>query len=104
MILAIIGRIETVKGDSSSSNKYYIKEDYRRIFDELNIVLFPIISNINLEKICSICDGLIITGSSNDIPPYYYNEKPIEGKTMTLMSLNWIKLQLNCFLMQINQF
>ena len=97
MILAIIGRIENVKGDSSSSNKYYIKEDYKRIFDELNVLLFPIISNINLEKICNICDGLIITGSPNDIPPYYYNEKPIEGKNYDIDEFKLDKAAIKLF-------
>lgn len=45
------------------------------------MLLFPIVSEKNLEKVCELCDGLIITGSAIDIPPKYYQEKPLEDKT-----------------------
>ena len=79
MILAIIERIENIKEETSFNNRYYLTEHYKKIFDELDVLLFPIISNKNLEKVCDICDGLIVTGSCIDIPPHYYNEKPIVG-------------------------
>ena len=80
MILAIIERIENIKEETPFNNRYYLTEHYKKIFDELDVLLFPIISNKNLEKVCNICDGLIVTGSCIDIPPHYYNEKPIVGK------------------------
>lgn len=80
MILAIIERIENIKEESPFNNRYYLTEHYKKIFDELDVLLFPIVSNKNLEKVCSICDGLIVTGSCIDIPPHYYNENPIEEK------------------------
>ena len=82
MILAIIERIEDIKERTPFNNRYYLTEYYKKIFDELDILLFPIISTINLEKVCSICDGLIITGSCIDIPPHYYNENPIPNKNL----------------------
>lgn len=80
MILAIIERIENIKEEQPFNNRYYLTEHYKKIFDELDIVLFPVVSSKNLEKVCNICDGLIVTGSCIDIPPHYYNEKPIVGK------------------------
>jgi len=80
MILAIIERIENIKEESPFNNRYYLLEHYKKIFDELNVLLFPIVSNKNLENVCNICDGLIVTGSCIDIPPHYYNEKPIPNK------------------------
>lgn len=80
MILAIIERIENIKEETPFNNRYYLTEHYKNIFDELDVLLFPIVSNKNLEKVCNICDGLIVTGSCIDINPSYYNETPIEGK------------------------
>lgn len=80
MILAIIERIENVKEEEPFNYRYYLTEHYKKIFDELNILLFPIVSIKNLEKVCDICDGLIVTGSCNDIPPHYYNENAIKEK------------------------
>lgn len=80
MILAIIERIEDIKERAPFNNRYYLTEYYKKIFDELGILLFPIISTTNLEKVCNICDGLIITGSCIDIPPHYYNENPVPNK------------------------
>ena len=80
MILAIIERIENIKEKAPFNNRYYLTEHFKKIFDELDILLFPIISSKNLEKVCDICDGLIVTGSCIDIPPHYYNENPIPSK------------------------
>lgn len=80
MILAIIERIEDIKEEEPFNNRYYLTEHFKNIFDELEILLFPIVSEKNLEKVCKMCDGLVVTGSCIDIPPYYYNEKPTQGK------------------------
>lgn len=50
MILAIIERIEDIKERAPFNNRYYLTEYYKKIFDELDILLFPIISTTNLEK------------------------------------------------------
>lgn len=81
MILAIIERIENIEEQTPFNNRYYLTEHYKGIFDKLDILLFPIVSIKNLEKVCNICDGLIVTGTGNDINPSYYNEVPIEGKS-----------------------
>ncbi len=75
MILAVTERFETRCELEPFSNRYYLTEFYKKIFDELDILLFPIISDNNLDKVIEICDGLIITGSPIDINPKYYNEE-----------------------------
>lgn len=80
MILAIIERIENIKEKTPFNTRYYLTEHYKNIFDELDILLFPIVSNKNLEIVCNICDGLVVTGSCIDINPNYYNEEPIDDK------------------------
>ena len=77
MILAIIERVENVKEEEPFNYRYYLTNHYKQIFDKLDVLLFPIVSDKNLEKVCKICDGLVVTGSCIDIPPHYYNEEPI---------------------------
>ena len=44
MILAIIERIENIKEETPFNNRYYLTEHYKTIFDELDVLLFPIVS------------------------------------------------------------
>ena len=67
------------------------------IFDKLNILLFPIVSDKNLEKVCEICDGLIVTGSCIDIPPHYYNEEPIPEKNYDIDEFKLDKAAIELF-------
>ena len=80
MKIAIIERIENHDKEEPFNKKYYLDSHFKEIFDKLNILLIPIISEIKLEEICNMCDGLIVTGSFNDVYPKYYGEKPIENK------------------------
>lgn len=75
MILAITERFESRSELEPFNNRYYLTEFYKNISEQLNILLFPIISDNNLDKVIEICDGLIITGSPIDINPRYYNEE-----------------------------
>lgn len=97
MILAIIERIENIKKEGKFSNRYYLTEHFKNIFDELGILLFPIISEKNLEKVCKMCDGLVVTGSCIDIPPHYYNEKPIQGKNYDIDEFKLDKKAIDLF-------
>jgi len=80
MILGIIERTENIENEKPFNNRYFLTKHYKDIFDELDVLLFPIISGKNLEKVCSLCDGLIVTGSAIDINPKYYNEAPLSTK------------------------
>ena len=81
MRIAIIERLDKEEGEEPFEITYYLDNYYKEIFDELNILLIPVISENRLEEVCSLCDGLILTGSSNDVYPKYYNEKPIKERT-----------------------
>ena len=78
MKLAIIERIENEDKDKPFNKRYYLDNWFRKIFDELDILLIPVISEKNLEEISNICDGLVVTGSANDVYPKYYGEEPIK--------------------------
>ncbi len=80
MILAITERLENRPSQKPFDNRYYLTTYFKEMFDEMNILLFPVISAKNLDKVCDICDGLIVTGSTNHIEPAYYNEPSIPGK------------------------
>lgn len=80
MKLAIVARLENYEQEKPFNKKYYLNDFYKEIFDELDVLLIPIISEKNLDEICNICDGLILTGSPNDVHPKYYNDDPIENK------------------------
>lgn len=97
MILAIIERIEDIKEEKPFNNRFYVTKHYKDIFDKLNILLFPIISEKNLEKVCEICDGLIVTGSAIDINPKYYKEEPIQGKKYDVDEFKLDKKAINLF-------
>lgn len=80
MKIAIIGRLENYDDEKPFNKRYYLHNCYREIFDMLNILLIPVISEKNLEEICNMCDALILTGSANDVYPKYYGQQPIENK------------------------
>lgn len=97
MILAIIERIENVDNEKPFHNRYYLTTFFKEIFDELNILLFPVISEKNLQKVCDICDGLIVTGSCIDIPPLYYNEEPVKNEICDIDEFKLDKKIINIF-------
>lgn len=80
MKLAIIERIEKYEENRPFKKRYILNSAFKDIADELDILLIPVVSEKNLDQICDMCDGLILTGSCNDIYPKYYNEEPIEEK------------------------
>lgn len=73
MILAITQRYEQIK-DKHFKENFYLSKDYKDIFEQLGIILFPVSSTIGIEKVTDICDGLIVTGRAIDINPKYYGE------------------------------
>lgn len=80
MRFAIIERIENYEGEAPFNKRYSLGNDFKEIFDELGILLIPVISEKHLNEVCEICDGLVVTGSANNVHPKYYGEKPMEGK------------------------
>lgn len=80
MKIAIVERLENYKEDEPFNKRYIIDESYKEIFDQLNALVIPVISENNLEEIANICDALILPGSAVGVDPKYYNDVPFSGK------------------------
>lgn len=80
MKVAIICRMENYKDDYPFNIRYILDESYRKIFDELNVLVIPIISENCLDEVVNICDALILPGSAIGVNPEYYNDVPFPGK------------------------
>lgn len=78
MILAITQRYEKFDNEKYFKETFCINKNFKDIFEELNVLLFPVLSNIQLETLVDICDGLVVTGRNIDINPKYYGEQAIE--------------------------
>ena len=78
MILAITERYKKYDDNEYWKEFFYINKYFKDIFEELNVLLFPVASDIQLEKVEEICDGLVVTGRAIDINPKYYGEGAIE--------------------------
>ncbi len=84
MILATILRTRIDETMKPWENQYYICDHYKKIFDELGIVLFPIFNANSAEEAVRICDGLILPGSDKNIYPEYYGEKRLPDVKYTV--------------------
>ena len=80
MKVAIICRMENYKDDYPFNIRYILDEAYKKIFDELGVLIIPIVSENNLDEIANICDALILPGSAIGVDPKYYNDIPFPGK------------------------
>lgn len=78
--IAIIERIENYEEGRPFGKRYILNSSFKDIADELDILLIPVVSEKNLDEICDMCDGLILTGSKNDVYPSYYGQEPIIEK------------------------
>lgn len=95
--LAIIERIENYEDEQPFNKRYYLDNFFVDIFDELNVLLIPVVSDIGLDEICQMCDGLIITGSPNDVHPKYYGEVPNKNKKYDFDEFGTVKNIVNLF-------
>ena len=75
MRIAIIERVSSYNKEDPTKVRYTLPGKFREIFDELNILLIPVISENNLDQIVDMCDGLILPGGGNHINPKYYGEE-----------------------------
>lgn len=80
MKIAIIERIKNEETSTPFNKTYYLSNYFQEIFEKYDILWIPIVSEKVSEEICEMCDGLLVTGSDNDVYPKYYNEEEIEGK------------------------
>lgn len=80
MKIAVIERIENDELEQPFNKKYYLSSYFQEIFENLNILWIPIVSEKFAEEICEMCDGLLVTGSVHDVHPKYYQEQVLSGK------------------------
>ncbi len=80
MRLAITGRLEIRPDQKPFDSRKYVPAQFIKIADSLAMTLIPVLSpERTAGDIAAICDGLIISGTMNDIDPAYYGEKPEPG-------------------------
>lgn len=79
MKLAILYRFAL--DPTGKRSRLYIPKEFVDVFNKLNVLLLPIVSDTNLDEFVEMCDGLIVPGSYQDVNPSYYNELPLKGKT-----------------------
>lgn len=82
MRIAIVERMDRYEPNRPFEEYCYLDIWFKKIFDELEVLLIPVLSEKNINDIVSLCDGLIVTGSPNDINPKYYGEELMEGKEL----------------------
>lgn len=78
MIIAITQRYDKCEKEKFFKESFYLSKEFKDIFETLNVLLIPVTSTIQIEKIVQLCDGLVVTGRKIDINPIYYGEKAIE--------------------------
>lgn len=78
MILAVTQRYEKYDEEIYWKENFYLNKYFKDIFEQLNVLLFPVVSTTKLETVVDICDGLVVTGRSIDVNPKYYGEEAIE--------------------------
>lgn len=85
MILAILERSSTAEADAPFFHRrYHLMADFKEIFEELGVLLFPVVSPIRADEVERICDGLVLTGFGPNIYPSYYGREPEPGLTYTV--------------------
>lgn len=80
MKIAVTERIESDMLEKPFDKKYFLSREFQEIFEELDVLWIPVVSEQFSEEISEMCDGLLVTGSSNDVHPKYYNESILSGK------------------------
>lgn len=97
MRIAIIERMDKYEPNRPFEDYCYLDNWFKKIFDELNILLIPVLSDKHIDDIVSLCDGLVVTGSPNDIDPKYYGQELIEGKELKFDEFPFVKKVVNSF-------
>lgn len=78
MIIAITQRYNKQEKES-----FYLSKDFKDIFQTLDVLLFPVVSTTQIQRIVQICDGLVVTGRNIDINSNYYRQKAIEKTNLS---------------------
>ena len=98
MRIAIITRLGDFE-EPPFNVRYYLYDCFRRMFDELDVLLIPIVSEKHLDDVSDLCDALVITGSPNDVHPKYFGEEVIPEKTAAPFDeYNMVKTSVEMFM------
>lgn len=97
MVIAIVERYEEVKETKPFHERFYITRFFKDILEEMDILMFPVVSSKNIEKVADFCDGLIVTGSCIDIHPKYYGEESLEKGNFSIDEYQEISKVIDCF-------
>lgn len=97
MRIGIIARRDKYEPNRPFDQFWYLDKFFKDIFDELNVLLIPIISEKNIDEVASLCDGLVVTGSPNDIDPKYYGQELISGKELKFDEYPFVKKVVETF-------
>ena len=72
MNIATTLRYVNFNNGSLWEERYYIMNDYLLMAEKYKIGMHAVMSPFECERICELCDGLIIPGSGTNIHPKYY--------------------------------
>lgn len=78
MILAVPLRTFIADGMEPWHNHYYLCDHFKKVFDELDITLFPVFPVRSAEAVretAAVCAGLVLSGSNKNIYPEYYGRE-----------------------------
>lgn len=98
MRIGIIARQDKYEPNRPFDEYWYLDKFFVNIFNELNVLLIPIVSEGNIDDVVSICDGLVVTGSPNDINPKYYGEELISSKELKFDEYPFVKKVVESFI------
>ncbi len=76
MNIAILLRYMNQNQGGHWDHVYHMQHDYELMARKYGVGLCAIITEFDAERICDVCDGLILPGSGNPINPAYYGEAP----------------------------
>lgn len=82
MILAITERYKKFDNEKYFKENFYLNKYFKDIFEKLNVLMFPVSSDTQLETVVDICDGLLVTGRKIDVNPKYYGEEAIKATNL----------------------
>ncbi len=97
MRIGIIARRDKYEPNRPFDEYWYIDKFFKDIFDELNVLLIPILSENSLDEVVNICDGLVVTGSPNDVDPKYYGQELEKDKKLKFDEYPFVRKVVKAF-------
>lgn len=77
MILGVLLRYGDKKQGGVWDQTFGMPWNYHKMAEKCGVTLCGIIRPEDAQKLCDVCDGLIVPGSGNDIFPQYYGGEPV---------------------------